>query len=92
MSISRKPDAIRAPIGYAGSGDPTQRLGKLHAEFSRLLDTPQVFVHHQGAEHFLSPNPNDTLVYAQLSARAGAPRYEWCDRGDGVLYGYLKPE
>ena len=83
------PDAIQAPIGYAGAGNASTRLGRLQGEFAPLLQTSRVFVRHQGSSHFVSRSPDDTLLFPQADARSGQPRYEWTDRGDGVALGRL---
>lgn len=85
------PDAILAPIGHAGAGDAATRLGRLQAEFAPLLRATRVFVRHQGAAHFVSASPDDTLLFPQADPRSGRPRYEWVDRGDGVSLGRLIP-
>ena len=90
MNTERTPDAVRSPLPYAGAGDSHAKLSRLQTEFSRVLDVPAVFVRHQGSEHFISGDPADTLNFTARGSRAGEPRYEWEDRGDGVLYGYLK--
>ncbi|MGE3822045.1 MAG: hypothetical protein AB7I30_21740 [Isosphaeraceae bacterium] len=87
MNTHRNPDAVRAPLRYAGEGDALARLSKLQEEFSKILGVPRVFVRHQGQEHFLSGRPDDTLGHDQWHPRPGSPRYTWEDRGDGVLYG-----
>ena len=81
------PDAVLAPLGYAGSGDAATRLARLHAEFSVLLHVSRIYVRHQGTTHFITGSPTDTLLFPQTDARAGRSRYEWTDRGDGVSYG-----
>jgi hypothetical protein len=81
------PDAILAPLSFAGNGDAATRLAKLHAEFSALLQVPRVYVRHQGASHFITGSPADTLLFPQSDERSGRPRYQWSDRGDGVSYG-----
>lgn len=91
MTPERTPDAIRSPLLFAGAGGSPARLAKLHAEFSSVLKVPQVFVRRQGVEHFISGSPRDTLNFASHDARAGASRYRWEDRGDGVFYGYFEP-
>jgi hypothetical protein len=85
-------DAIRAPIGYAGPGPSAARLERLATEFGRVLGTDRVFVRHQGGEHFVSSHADDTLQFPRDSPRSGEPRYRWEDRGDGVSYGYLRPD
>jgi hypothetical protein len=87
-----KPDAVRSPLGYAGMGDSFSRLSTLQGAFAQLLQVSHVFVRHQGTEHFISPGPADTLHFPTFSPQAGRPRYEWHDRGDGVLYGYLRSD
>ena len=83
------PDAILAPVGYAGAGDAATRLGRLQSEFAPALRASRVFVRHQGASHFVSGSPDDTLLFPQDHSRSGQPRYEWTDRGDGVSLGRL---
>ncbi len=91
MTTELGPDAIQAPIGYAGAGDASTRLGRLQAEFAPMLRTKRVFVRHQGASHFVSGSADDTLLFPQAGLRSGQPRYEWTDRGDGVSLGRLIP-
>jgi hypothetical protein len=92
MMPERTPDAVRSPLTFAGAGDSRARLAKLQAEFSSVLKVPRVFVRHQGMEHFITGGPGDTLNFLGRDPRSGLPRYDWADRGDGVLYGYLKPD
>ena len=86
------PDAVRSPLPFAGAGDSHTRLAKLQAEFSPILNVSNVYVRHQGAEHFISGNAGDSLNFSSHDSRSGLPRYDWEDRGDHVLYGYLKPD
>jgi hypothetical protein len=81
------PDAILAPLSYAGPGDAAARLAKLQAEFSTVLQVPRVFVRNQGTLHFVSGSPTDTLLFPKTDQRSGRARYAWTDRGDGVSYG-----
>jgi hypothetical protein len=83
------PDAVLAPLSYAGPGDAASRLANLQAEFSAVLRVPRVYVRHQGTSHFISGSPADTLLYPHSDARSGRPRYDWSDRGDGVSLGRL---
>ncbi|MCA1684593.1 MAG: hypothetical protein LC745_01125 [Planctomycetia bacterium] len=92
MKNDRIPDAARSPLPFAGAGDSQTRLAKLQAEFSPVLKVPHVYVRHQGTEHFLSGCPGDTLGFPSHDPRSGLPRYDWADRGDGVLLGHLKPD
>ena len=87
-----KPDAIRAPLGFAGPGDSFARLSKLQADLAPILGVPRLFVRHQGSEHFITGDPSDTLLFPSQGPRSGEPRYEWNDRGDGVLYGELRDD
>ena len=91
MKLQRTPDAVRSPLPFAGAGGSQARLAKLQSEFSPVLRVPRVFVRHQGTEHFISGSPSDTINHPSHNARSGASRYNWEDRGDGVLYGYLEP-
>ena len=88
----RRPDAIRSPLSFAGAGGAHVRLAKLQSEFATVLNVSRVFVRHQGTEHFITSNPGDTLLFQSLGPRSGESRYDWEGRGDGVLYGYLKPD
>jgi hypothetical protein len=81
------PDAVLAPLSYAGAGDAASRLAKLHGEFSVVLQVPRVYVRHQGTSHFITGSPSDTLLFPKSDARSGRPRYDWSDRGDGVSFG-----
>jgi hypothetical protein len=85
-------NAIRAPIRFAGAGPSAARLERLGAEFGAVLGSDQVFVRHQGGEHFISARPDDTLQFPRTSLRSGELRYCWEDRGDGVCLGYLKAD
>ncbi len=86
------PDAVLTPLSYAGSGDSATRLGKLQAEFSKILQAPRIFVRNQGTLHFVTARPTDTLLFPKSEPRSGRPRYTWTDRGDGVSYGRLLPD
>ncbi len=92
MSSTETISAVRSPIGYAGSGPSSARLLRLGSEFAGLLGTDRVFVRHQGGEHFITAHPDDTLMFPRTDTRSGESRYRWEDRGDGVSYGYLRPE
>ena len=83
------PDAIRSPLNYAGTGDSFMRLSRLQDEFSRVLNVTQIYVRHQGYEHFITGKSVDTLNISSSESQSGGPRYRWEDRGDGVFYGYL---
>jgi hypothetical protein len=87
-----RPDAVRSPLHRAGEGDSFVRLGRLQCEFSAVLGVARVFVRNQGTEHFITGRPDDILNWARHETRSGEPRYVWRDRGDGVLYGYLRPD
>jgi len=86
------PDAVLAPVDFAGPGDAATRLSRLQEEFAAVLQVPRVYVRHQGASHFLSGSPSDTLLFPPSDPRCGLPRYEWSDRGDGVSYGRFKAD
>lgn len=92
MSPATRVDAVRSPIGHAGSGPSSARLGRLGADFAALLGMDRVFVRHQGGEHFITAHPDDTLHFPRTDPRSGEPRYRWEDRGDGVFYGYLRSD
>lgn len=83
-------DAIRSPSSHAGAGGSLLRLSNLQSEFAALLGVERVYVRNQGTEHFVTGDPADTLDHPQGEPNAGRPRYDWRDRGDGVLYGTLR--
>lgn len=91
MPDQRTPDAVRSPLPFVGAGDSHAKLARLQAVFGPALGVSRIFVRHQGTEHFISGSPGDTINFCSQDPRGGQPRYEWEDRGDGVLYGYLKP-
>jgi hypothetical protein len=90
--VPTTPDAVRSPLTYAPLGTSFSRLTTLQAEFSQVLGVSHVFVRHQGAEHFITGHEADSLNFPSVSSRAGQARHDWYDRGDGVLYGYLKTD
>ncbi|WZO98177.1 hypothetical protein EP7_005233 [Isosphaeraceae bacterium EP7] len=84
--------AVMVPVGYPGQGSSRERLSRLDREFAPLLGVRAMFIRQQGTGHFLSPQGGDTLLHPTHSPLAGQPRYDWLDRGDGVLYGTIKPD
>jgi hypothetical protein len=84
-----KPDAVRAPLGFAIGSDSTARLRHLKAEFAPLLGAASIVVFNQGTEYFIAPDDSQTLNFPYGRGRDGQPRYTWSDRGDGVSYGRL---
>jgi hypothetical protein len=90
VSAATPVNAVRSPIGYAGPGPSSVRLGRLGTEFAAVFGVGRIFVRHQGGEHFISPRPDDTLLFPRTGPRSGESRYRWEDRGDGVFYGYLE--
>lgn len=87
-------DAARAPIRFSGEGTASARLERLRAEFVPLFGggAGPLFVRNQGGEHYVTARPDDTLEFPRSGPRSGESRYVWEDRGDGVLYGRLRPE
>ena len=89
---STNPDAIRSPLSFAGSGDSLTKLKKLQDEYAILLGTERIFVRNQGIEHFVTSSSIDTLYFPSQGTNSGKPRYDWMNRGDGVLYGFVITE
>ena len=80
MSTTEAIDAVRSPIGYAGSGPSSARLLRLGSEFAGLLGADRVFVRHQGREHFITAHADDTLMFPRTDPQSGqSPRYRWED-------------
>jgi hypothetical protein len=92
MTPERTPDAVRSPLSYAGAGDSLGKLLRLYGEFARVLNVPRVYVRLQGSDHFISGRHDDSLNFPSHDARSGTSRYVWRDRGDGVLYGFLRSD
>ena len=79
-------DAILSPIGHAGSGDASTRLGRLQIEFAPVLRTPRVFVRHQGQRTsfpappttpFCSPKPTPGRGNHATSGPTAATAFPW---------------
>jgi hypothetical protein len=95
----RKPDAVRCHRHYPPGKVEDARHAALKAEFAPLLGSKLVYTRHYGAhESFIAPTADDaqgrglTVLFPTGHPRQGQDRYEWLDRGDGVLYGYLVPD
>ena len=56
-------DAVRAPIRHAGTGPAAARLERLGVEFAGPLAAGRIYVRLQGAEHFITADPDDTLLF-----------------------------
>lgn len=95
-SESRKPDAVLIPRNYGkGERSVTEDISLLKAEFMPILQSKSVyFVMDSGYGDmiFATENPGECLNYGTTHAQARQPRYDWTDRGDGVLYGHLKED
>ena len=87
-----KPVAVQYPVGRIGRRPPGQWLNDIKAEFGPLLGVERVYSRDQGSFKFLSGDPADTLYFPKGHHRSGESRYDWKDRGDGVMYGYLVPD
>jgi hypothetical protein len=96
-----KPDAILCPHHYPPGlvGDP--RHQKLREEFCRVLGVKLIYSRGADIGHtqtFITGVPNDARgrgiarFFATGHPLQGRDRYDWADRGDGVLYGTLTPE
>lgn len=92
--VSRKParkyDAVLAPAGYPKGKTGAFRNEALRAEFSKDFGSPRVFWTHVGPEQILiTPEPCSHRYQPDTHPEAGQDRYDWVDRGDGVLVGFL---
>ena len=97
-------DAVITPVGYANRILPGDPSGKSTAEFKPILgvtgrivfrDVPGgslITEHIEEKDKAAKGIDHHTLLFPTDHPLAGQPRYEWKDRGDGVLYGTLVPE
>lgn len=87
----RKPDAVRIPSVYKGKGHGEDLDLACKADFAAVLGSKRVDRSNEDGWHFVTPFPRNgqTVYFPKWHDRAGADRYEWVDRGDGVHYGYL---
>lgn len=94
----RKPDAILFPTGWE---PPVRRgdVGRTHRlclHFEAILGAgpdQKAHIRDVGPGHWLvTLDRHDTLLYPDSHPRAKFPRYDWRDGGDGLQFGYLKPD
>jgi hypothetical protein len=84
--IPSKPDAILVPKSWV-NGTP-HAIGKaLVATFRPILATPECWITDHFQMFYLHPNRLDNFNFPSTHSRAGTGRFNWFDRGDGVLYG-----
>lgn len=83
-----KPDAIRTPLTFAGSGSSHEKLSHLHSKFSEILGVEKLYVRHQGTEHFITGDPLDSMLHRSDSPNAGRERYDWKPVANSVYFGY----
>jgi hypothetical protein len=89
----KKPDAVLCPNSFKGTGRAASRLHRLEQTFGEVLGG-KVFHRNLGDAAYLVhvDNKSDTLLFPTGHPREKEERYEWRDQGDGVLYGYRKPD
>jgi len=99
-----KIDAIRIPRHYPKGLQGDARHRALKAEFAPMLNSTMIYARHMGGtQTFITATANHPLSadglewgcapnYPLTHPKAGQPRYDWTDRGDGVFYGVEKPE
>lgn len=94
-------DAVLCPISYPPLKPGEDRHVKLKEEFGPVLGVPRVHA------RFADQTRTVTFITGSLTLAnglgicryfptshplSGQERYEWKDRGDGVMYGTLTPE
>jgi hypothetical protein len=80
--------ALEFPIGYKATLG-VRRLAAVQNEAKTILGTDTIFVRNHISTAFVTGNCTDCLNFPTWHERAGSPRYEWSDRGDGVRTGLL---
>lgn len=92
----RKPDAIKVPAGRSAGLARLDMLQGFNKEFGPVLGCTRVRSSHNGGFRLLYAHvegaPEETLLFRKDHPRHPEERHEWIDRGDGVEYGYLKPD
>jgi hypothetical protein len=83
-----KPAAIEFPSHYKAALG-TRRQSVVQAEAKEILGAPTVYVRNHGTTFFATADPTDCLYFPTWHEKAGTPRYDWADRGDGVRIGAL---
>jgi hypothetical protein len=90
---ARKYDAVLAPSSYPKNKTGAVRNAALRAEFAQDFGSTHVYSTHVGPNQILiTPTPEQARYHGQNHALAGQDRYDWVDRGDGVLIGMLTEE
>lgn len=87
-----KPDAVRIPASYKGKTRGLDLDLACKRDFAPVLGSDRVDRSWEGDWHFITPFPRNgaTIYFPKSHERAGEPRYDWVDQGDGVHYGYLR--
>lgn len=91
--VRSKPDAVLVPKDYRRTGEPVGDIQALNAEFAPILDVPRLYWSDVGGvKRFGYATPPQTILFPIEHLKEKQPRYDWIDRGDGVEFGYLKPD
>lgn len=88
----RLPDAIIVPLGYARGDSSRDRLQSLKAQLGATLGVESISVFNQGTYYFVTPTPDQTMLYPVDDPRHPGSRYEWREQGDGVRFGFRVEE
>lgn len=87
---ARKYDAVLAPSSYPKNKTGHARNLAIKAEFSKDFASPQVYWQHCGPDLILiTPEPCPNRYQPTDHQDAGQDRFDWVDRGDGVMIGML---
>jgi hypothetical protein len=89
-----KIDAVICHADYPHFGDYYSKAHARNREFGPLLGCKSVASRNlPGDRSLLSGDPGQvTIVHPTNHRKAGQARYDWHDRGDGVMYGVLLPD
>jgi hypothetical protein len=88
-------DAVLVGRNYPAPKPGQDRLLRLIAEFRPILGSKRVYLRHVGQiqKDLLTAEPDSpTCYFPSAHPYAGRDRYDWTDRGDGVMYGALIPD
>lgn len=84
-------DAVLCPRHYPPGKADMARHYALRDEFAPLFGGGLIYTRHQGTHHSLvtpfGDGDDQPRYFWTTHPRANQERYEWTDRGDGVLYG-----
>jgi hypothetical protein len=89
MSDTPKIDAILCPVAKLQGGSVGDHAISAKALFREIFGLPVVVRHAAGNTALITHDPVANRYFPRDHPRDGQERYDWTDRGDGVMYGTL---